>query len=631
MKKWVTLLSLVILMTAGSVWGSEIKKIAVLPFSIAGSESMDYLRSGILAMLTSRLNVEGQIEVLDEAAVQELIDLVHKKELGQSDVYVVGQKLGVDYVVWGSIKKDPEATLIDGRVLDMAQNAVPVVTSIRSIGQDDIIPKVNDFARRIDQHILGEVPATFDVFASAALLPTVKSIPARGGAQRESSAQDGALALNALRSKTGTLTSVANSKSVASEKLRTDEPGPVATPPAGPNPPLMTVPDKTTDVVKTAPTPVPANRPDVDRKTKPAVTPAQPVETSWSSQKLDARVVGLAVGDIDRDGQNEIVCIDAHHLFIYRKVGEELNLLKTISVGDDIQLLAVDVADINGAGVPQIFLSAVSKGVGKSQVLSFANGKYARLASDLPWLMRVAKLSGKPTLLGQTLGAAESPFNTPVVEMKWDGKSYGAAQTLKLPKAYGIYDMTMGTLDAGGERRIVALDRTDTLCVYQLNDTLIEKIKGFLVSRSLLWKSTGTFGGTANSFGTERNQTSSGTIQTYLNYVNIRMFLFESLDKTKRGLTLARNIASAGLVFGNEKIYLSGEIVDLEWSGKAFKDTGRRIKLDGYVADMQVCDLNSDGHSELVVAVVGAANSEVPGKTTLIVYPMDNKKYLSGD
>ena len=81
MKKWMVLFSLITLLMGSSVWAEDARKIAVLPFSVADTENMDYLRNGILDMLASRLNVEGKLEVLDKADVQDVLDQIRKKGL----------------------------------------------------------------------------------------------------------------------------------------------------------------------------------------------------------------------------------------------------------------------------------------------------------------------------------------------------------------------------------------------------------------------------------------------------------------------------------------------------------------------------------------------------------------------
>ena len=299
--------------------------------------------------------------------------------------------------------------------------------AIQSARLDDIIPKMSDFARRIDLHILGEVPATFDVFATAALLPSVKTLP-EVQQPKESRTSKTSEPVDVLRSKQGTVTGAASApKSGLSI-------------PRAPAPPPYT--PKVRPTVPTEPTETPsATRPNA------AIAPVKTVKVerkAWTSQRLDAKLVGMDAGDVNGDGKTEIVGIDAHNLYIYRKDGEELKLIEKIPGGDTVQYLAVDVANVMGGSVPQIIVSGIAKGAASSFVLGCKDGKFVRLASNLNWLMRAMTLSGKPTLLGQQLGKPETPFNSPIVELVWKEQAFVAGSNMKIPTGIGIYDIALG-------------------------------------------------------------------------------------------------------------------------------------------------------------------------------------------
>ena len=83
--------------------------------------------------------------------------------------------------------------------------------------------------------------------------------------------------------------------------------------------------------------------------------------------------------------------------------------------------------------------------------------------------------------------------------------------------------------------------------------------------------------------------------------------------------------------FQNRKVFISSEIVDLEWTGKEFVEASKRRKLDGYVAAMQVRDIDRKGQRELLIALVSPVTSEAGEKTTIIALPVDDKKYPSED
>ncbi len=85
---------------------TKVKKVAVLPFDVHSSENIDYIRNGVWDMLISRISLAGKIEVVSKNDVQDaLAKRKGKGNLTVADVYELGKKMGVDYVVHGSITK----------------------------------------------------------------------------------------------------------------------------------------------------------------------------------------------------------------------------------------------------------------------------------------------------------------------------------------------------------------------------------------------------------------------------------------------------------------------------------------------------------------------------------------------
>ncbi len=118
------------------------------------------MQKGVWDMLISRIGVSGKIDVLGRHAITE--SLGAKTEMTQDEAIAFGKKMKVDYVVWGSITKIGNSVSLDGKLLETASSKSPVSVFAQSQGLDDVITKVNDFAKRVDTHILGQAPSTFD-------------------------------------------------------------------------------------------------------------------------------------------------------------------------------------------------------------------------------------------------------------------------------------------------------------------------------------------------------------------------------------------------------------------------------------------------------------------------------------
>lgn len=580
MKKSMSLLIIMILMCAVTSGAADLKKVAVLPFAANSSENIEYIRDGVTDMLISRISVDGKIEVLSKYAVEETLGKVKKKGFTQSDAYVLGKKLKVDYVVWGSITKIGNSMSIDGKMVDIAVNKSPVSVFVQSQGTDEIIPKITDFAKRIDMHILGTVPPSFAPVAS-----TSSVLPPATGQTLTQTAQPGS---NILR------------EPKASETLGTKQ----GTLTAAINPDFINAPTS------------------LSRK------------GFWMSQRIEGAFVGMDVGDVDHDGKNEIVCIDRSNVFIFRK---EKNALKQIDkiVGKKYdRYLSVDVADINGTDTKQIFVSSINNGILNSFVLEYRDGKYEKIASDLRWLLRVIYISGKPVLLGQTLSnEPEQPFMSPIFELAYTSSGkYRDVRRMKIPEGLSIYDIVIDPLEKSGPDRVVAIDNLDYIRVIEETDKPLENLIRFFTVKEMIWKSEEQYGGSANTFENMQRILSTNEVKPQLPYVNIRMLMYDLYKEGKKDLLVVNNHSSSTRVFRELKYFTSSTIHDLEWSNLGgFSEVWKTKKINGYITDMQIRDIDGDGKPELVLALNVGSNLALMPQSVVVSYSLDIKKPEQSD
>ncbi|MFB3924745.1 MAG: FG-GAP-like repeat-containing protein [Syntrophales bacterium] len=567
MKKYF-LLFLGLLLVVSSTWAADVKKVAVLPFTVNSADNIDNIRDGIWDMLISRISVDGKIDVAERYAVSDAMGRARKKGLTRAEVYSLGRKMKVDYVVWGSITKIGNNISVDGKLVDMASGKSPVSVFVQSQGMDEVIPKINDFAKRIDYHILGRVPSTFEALPSPALPPAVPAMPQQAS-QQQGQTPTGPRepqAAEALRSKEGTFTSVINPDFI------------------------------------TAPQPL-------DRK------------GFWMSQKFETSFVGMDIGDVYGDGKNEVVVIDVNSVMIYRKEGKALKLLQKIRGESYNQYLSVDVADINGNGVQEIFVTCMSQGTLDSFVLEYRDGKFVKIASRIRAFLRVISVSGKPVLIGQSLGV-QSAFDSPIYEYVWRSGKYKPDRKMKIPQGLAVYDVMLEPLDKDGPDKVIALDDYDYIRVYEPTDVPFVSLQKFGGSRELIWKSDEKYGGSNNFFDTL--QTSSNVASTDnpppRPYVNIRMLSYDISKKGKKELIVAKNISAVGRVFKNLKAFTSSEIYDLEWNGIGFADVWKTKKIQGYISDIQIKDIDNDGKDEVVIALILSADLGLNARSVVVSY-----------
>jgi TolB-like protein len=556
----------ILLLATGSLWAKDKYTVTVLPFSLHSVENIDYVKQGIGDMLSTRISVPNKIEVTGKDVVLTELKKSKTKEMTLADVYDLGKRLKSDYVVWGSISKIGSSISIDGKLVDIAAGKADIGFFTQSQSLDEVIPKINDFSQRIVQHILGTTPPSAAPVV-AAPAPAVTRPTAPGGLSRESQIIAGMKA-----GKRGTLTSAINAE-------------------------FINAPD-------------PFNR-----------------KGFWMSQKFPTEFKGMDIGDVNNDGKNEVVVIDSHNVYIYQKIGNEMKLLEKIAGKSFDNYLSVDVADINKDGVKQIFVTSLNDTTLDSFVLEFKDGKYVKIASDVRWFLRVIDTpSGIPLLLGQDYGF-DKPFDTPISEIVWRDGKYVPDQKMKIPLGLSIYGLTIDNLGTGigtgGGEKIIALDELDYLCIFEKTNKPLSRIFTFGFSNDdLIWRSDDVFGGSNNYF-----ENIEGKRPEDLNeknaYVNLRILTSDIRKDGKKEIIMVKNLSSVGRVFKRLKLFTSSEIYSLEWDGLGMAENWRTKKINGYVADYCIKDIDNDGKPEIVLALVLSVGASIRDKSVIAVYRLD--------
>jgi len=561
----------IILLASGSLWAKDKYIVTILPFSINSADNIDYVKQGIDEMLSSRISSSDKITITDKNVVLQELKKSKIKNMSSDDALKLGKKLKSDYVVWGSITKIGNSISINGKLTDITETKSDIGVSTQSQTLDDIIPKMNDFSENIMKHILGTIPQAQSQASAqpvAAPAPVVTTPQAPPALSRESQI---IADMKSGNKKGGTLTSVINSEYVN--------------------------------------TPEPINRRDF-----------------WMSQKIPTEFKGMAIGDVNNDGSNKIVVIDTNTVYIYKKSDKELILLEKIKGKAYDNYVAVDVADINGDGTPQIIVTSLNDALLDSFVLEFKNGKYVKIASDIRWFLRVIETSsGNPLLLGQEYGT-DKPFNTPIYEIVWRDGKYVPDEKMKIPLGLSIYGLTIDNLGIGGSDKIFALDDLDYLYITEKTNKSLARITSIgFKSDELIWKSDEEYGGSNNYIeNIEDNKNDPTTSDKERNaYLNLRLLTYDYKKGGKKQLIIVKNLSSVGRIFKNYKGFSASEIYDLEWDGMGMAENWRTKKINGYVADYAIKDVDNDGKPEIVLALVQSVGATLSDRSVIVVYKLE--------
>ena len=346
----------------------------------------------------------------------------------------------------------------------------------------------------------------------------------------------------------------------------------------------------------------------------------------WMSQQFKAEFNGMDIGDVNRDGKNEVVVIDRHNIYIYQKIDNDLKLLNEIKGKFYHQYISVDVADINKDGTPEIIVTSLNNRLLNSFVLQYENDEYKTIASNIRYFLRVIDTSsGIPMLLGQTYGI-DKVFETQIYEMIWKDGKYVAGDKQKIPLGLSIYGLTMDTLGSGTTEKIIALDELDYLMIIDKTNKPMSRILSFGFSPDeLIWRSDTVYGGSNNYIANiDRHKLQSQEAQQNESaFANLRILMFDTNKDGKKEMIIVKNISSVGRIFKNLKLFTSSEIYNLEWDGLGMAENWRTKRINGYVADYCFKDVDNDGAPEIVLALVKSVGASIGSKSHIVVYELE--------
>jgi hypothetical protein len=232
-----------------------------------------------------------------------------------------------------------------------------------------------------------------------------------------------------------------------------------AYPPSPAAPPQAAAPAPA--AVAVAPVPVPSGGAGTAAAEKPeaAPAPASPdtLKSGWKpssfvmvsqSTAIPDDVYGVVTGDIDSDGNGEVIAYGKDTLYIYRVKDEKIVPYTKVKRSFKEHIIGVNAIDLDADGQKEILVTNLGEDTdrGGNSVKSFVlkrNGDvYKEVAGNIPYFLAVLPdWKGKPVVVGQYEGF-ETPFLGKIVPLDWDGKGFTAGEPF--PQRTDIIPLSQG-------------------------------------------------------------------------------------------------------------------------------------------------------------------------------------------
>jgi len=310
----------------------------------------------------------------------------------------------------------------------------------------------------------------------------------------------------------------------------------------------------------------------------------------WRSMTYNQVFNGIALGDVDGDGKVETVILTPKSVMIYRFDQQRSQKILEITEGMRGTNIGVDVADINGNGIAEIFVTTLAptrRGL-ESFVLEYDGKSFKRIVDGASWYFRVCSLPDRGKVLMGQAHLMGSPFSGRISEMAWRNGQYEPdVDVLANNRDANVLGLGVGN---------IVQDQKETVFAYDSKD----HIRVFDAAGKELYKTAENFGGSTLYYVGDRIE--MGDTERPL-YLTMRLLPLPDKDGKTRILAV-KNHDVAGMKLERFRSFNESQFMAFHWDGLGLAQDWRTRKFAGCIRDFAVGDFNNDGKNELVAAVV---------------------------
>ena len=328
--------------------------------------------------------------------------------------------------------------------------------------------------------------------------------------------------------------------------------------------------------------------------------------------KFDGIIGAMAVGDLNNDGQVQVVTATDSNLIIYELKGNRLTETQKLEFSSTNRIVSLDIADINKNGYPEIFVTSLTihrDGL-QSFVVEYNGTAYATIVENEVCYYRVIKTQDNTDLLlRQDKGSG--PFKGRIHTMMASGDTYTEEKSIRMPRNTSVLSLARGPVTSENANEYVMINEHNRLVL--AND-----------SGSVDWESTEKYGKTGHYWLMPRNDIDA-SYQERL-YLNPRIKFQDINSDGKQEVIVVRNNEIGGGALGRYKRFKDGHIEMISWNGIAMAPVFQTSTLQGWISDFAIADMDGDGVDELIVSVVNRDKPSIISKgraSSIISYRLE--------
>ena len=341
------------------------------------------------------------------------------------------------------------------------------------------------------------------------------------------------------------------------------------------------------------------------------------------TQNFSLNLQAMDIGDVNGDGQDEVVLAGRNEVRVYQRSENRLTLFRQFPVLARFKVHYITLADLNENGIMEIYVSAADKKEPNSFAVEWQGKGFEYLFQDARWYVKALHVPGEDKVLAGQRASVNAPIKPGIHLLELKNGELQKVRQLSLPDSVNVFDFTYADLDGDRNEEIIVITQNDSLKVLSQS------------GQNTLWISDDHYGGTTKYIGEvqklidpSHEKTGMDYDETVLDriYIPSRILITDINNDGMQDVVINKNLSTASRVFRNYKSYPSGEIHGLTWNGIALTELWRTRKIDGYIADYQL-KMNEDQQGgQLFVGLIlrGKGMDFMSSKrSTVLTYQLD--------
>jgi TolB-like protein len=334
---------------------------------------------------------------------------------------------------------------------------------------------------------------------------------------------------------------------------------------------------------------------------------------SWRSQSMPYAANGMAIGDLDGDGKNEVVIFSNSDIYVYRWQDRQLAQLAKYESSARVKFVRGSIVKIGADTSAKLVMAGTFDKLPSSSIYRFEGGKLIPEAERLNWYLAGVKLPPRfqPQLVGAR-GERKNLFSGGVYEMSFSGGQLKPGTKLNVPSKVNPFNFAFLPEESG--YKLVYSDDGDRLNVVSGRNDVIAKTDEQYAGSSL---------------GIEHDNIMPPTATPNDNYLWSYYYIPLPLVPVILGKTpellVSKNISIASQFFENYRYFSQGEIHALAWDGVGLNLKWKTRRIKGTIVGYDVADIENDSIPDLVLCLntYPGASGFKQRRTLVISYALD--------